>query len=155
MSRSHGRKNWRFESNLRLLGRSQLSKPSDLPCFYCTRLNIKVYLILSSAVQLRFICTKSVIDILSINPRLYWDYPNLVNRHKTNTHWRRHLIIFTKIHHISWRGHRGWWVYGEGNLLTWRCANHSQTRRIKCSSACKTLWGYFVMLGMIHTLFSE
>ena len=30
--RSHGQKNWRFESNLRLLGRSQLSNPSDLPC---------------------------------------------------------------------------------------------------------------------------
>ena len=28
-----GGKNWRFESNLRLLGRSQLSNPSDLPCF--------------------------------------------------------------------------------------------------------------------------
>ena len=27
-----GGKNWRFESNLRLLGRSQLSNPSDLPC---------------------------------------------------------------------------------------------------------------------------
>ena len=33
ISRSHGRKNWRFESNLRLLGRPQLSNPSDLPCF--------------------------------------------------------------------------------------------------------------------------
>ena len=32
ISRSHGQKNWRFESNLRLLGRSQLSNPSDLPC---------------------------------------------------------------------------------------------------------------------------
>ena len=32
ISRSHVRKNWRFESNLRLLGRSQLSNPSDLPC---------------------------------------------------------------------------------------------------------------------------
>ena len=30
--RSHGLNNWRFESNLRLLGRSQLSNPSDLPC---------------------------------------------------------------------------------------------------------------------------
>ena len=29
-----GGKNWQFESNLRLLGRSQLSNPSDLPCFY-------------------------------------------------------------------------------------------------------------------------
>ena len=29
-----GGKNWRFESNLRLLGRSQLSNPSDLPCFF-------------------------------------------------------------------------------------------------------------------------
>ena len=32
ISQSHGRKNCRFESNLRLLGRSQLSNPSDLPC---------------------------------------------------------------------------------------------------------------------------
>ena len=32
ISRLHGRKNWRSESNLRLLGRSQLSNPSDLPC---------------------------------------------------------------------------------------------------------------------------
>ena len=30
----HTGRNWRFESNLRLLGRSQLSNPSDLPC--CT-----------------------------------------------------------------------------------------------------------------------
>ena len=35
ISRSHWRKNWRYESNLRLLGRSQLSNPSDLPC--CTK----------------------------------------------------------------------------------------------------------------------
>ena len=32
ISRSHGWKNWRFDSNLRLLGRSQLSNPSDFPC---------------------------------------------------------------------------------------------------------------------------
>ena len=31
-----GGKNWRFESNLRLLGRSQLSNPSDLPCWLCS-----------------------------------------------------------------------------------------------------------------------
>ena len=37
ISRSHGLTNRRFESNLRLLGRSQLSNPSDLPCFCCTR----------------------------------------------------------------------------------------------------------------------
>ena len=29
-----GGKNWWFESNLRLLGRSQLSNPSDLPCYF-------------------------------------------------------------------------------------------------------------------------
>ena len=28
-----GGKNWRFGSNLRLLGQSQLSNPSDLPCY--------------------------------------------------------------------------------------------------------------------------
>ena len=36
ISRSQGRKNWRFESNLRILGRSQLSNPSDLPCWLCS-----------------------------------------------------------------------------------------------------------------------
>ena len=34
--RSHGLKNWRFESNLRLLGRSLLKNPSDLPCNFCS-----------------------------------------------------------------------------------------------------------------------
>ena len=33
ISRSHGLKNQRFESNLMQLGRSQLSTPSDLPCY--------------------------------------------------------------------------------------------------------------------------
>ena len=33
ISRSHGLKNRQFESNSRLLGRSQQSNPSDLPCF--------------------------------------------------------------------------------------------------------------------------
>ena len=35
-----GGKNWRFESNLRLLGRSQLSNPSDLPCYRTTTVNM-------------------------------------------------------------------------------------------------------------------
>ena len=43
-----GSKNWRFESNLTLLGRSQLSNPSDLPCLftYCPHLNNDINLLL-------------------------------------------------------------------------------------------------------------
>ena len=40
ISWSHGLKNWQFESNLRLLSRSQLSNPSDLPCYHIKRLEM-------------------------------------------------------------------------------------------------------------------
>ena len=48
ISRSHGLKNWRFESNLRLLGRSQLSNPSDSPCFNSNSLTIMYHTRLSN-----------------------------------------------------------------------------------------------------------
>ena len=75
-----GGKNWRFESNLRLLGRSQLSNPSDLPC-----LKMKACFLTPTWLAVMFIDLKLVKMIATNSDKLYTDVQWNIS------HWQHHI----------------------------------------------------------------
>ena len=110
-----GGKNWRFESNLRLLGRSQLSNPSDLPCSPCSLHCIimkfsGVITMIKSDVHAKGQGQRSKVKVTEVNTQLsrfrtltpVWIHIRQWNHaHSWKQHRRGALLFFKVIHQIS------------------------------------------------------
>ena len=115
--------NWRFESSLRLPGRSQLSNPSDLPClsFYSAIIQWKFY---------HLYCKDFENDVMTITNekwKLLWqwyfiaprDTQILIIKNKTIMfplwdflYWKNKAFIFKRVPGSYYT----WWPCGKGTM---------------------------------------